>query len=179
MSKFRKKATGRYISFKRNREIKPWLIKVVLPDWEWVQEMDRDKAIDIAESQWLDLVLISLNTKPPLCKIIDYWQYLYEQKKKDNIKNKKEKGETKWIRLTFNIWQHDFEVKLKQAREFIEEKHSVRICLQFKWRELSHKSLWIEKVTRFIEALQDVSKVEKEPQLQWKQIISLLTPTKK
>ena len=179
MGKFRKRATGRYEEYKRNQDIKFKYVRVVLWENEWTKDMSKEEAMVIAEEKWLDLVLISPWSNPPICKLIDYWQFLYQQKKKDNVKHKNnKKSEIKWIRLTFNIWIHDFEIKLKKAREFLEEKNFVKITLQFKWRELTHSQLWMDKIKEFIEKLKDVWKAEQDPTIQWRQVSLLLTPCK-
>lgn len=180
MGKFRKRATGRYNDkFQKNNEIKFYKVKVISSDWQWAKEVTRDEAIRMAESEWLDLVLISANSVPPICKIVDYWQFLYQQKKKENEQHKKnKKTEVKEIRLTFNIWQHDFEVKLEKAKEFLAEKDFVKLSLQFKWREISHPELWFEKIRNFVDSLKEVAKPEKEPEMVWKQISLLLVPIK-
>ena len=180
MGKFRRRATWRYQdNFKRNEEIRIENIRVVLPDDWWVKDMRKSEALAIAKEAWVDLVLISPNTNPPICKIIDYWQFLYEQKKKENLKHKNNKqSEVKWIRLTFNIGQHDFDIKVKKARQFLEEKNFVKVNLMFRWREVMHAELWMEKVTKFIEELSDVWKVEQAPVRQWRTISALILPAK-
>ena len=167
-------------SYKRNDEITFHRIKVVLPDVEGVQEMSKSEAMQIALEKWEDLIMISPTARPPICKIMDYWQFLYEQKKKTNQKHKNnKKSEVKWIRLTFNIGQHDFDIKLKKAREFLEDKDFVKITMQFKWRELSHSELWLEKVKAFAEELSDISKPEQDAEMSWRQINLLLIPIRK
>lgn len=179
MGKYRRRATGRYEEYKRNNEIKFKNIRIVLWEWKWVQDLTRDEAMAIAQSQWMDLVLISPWTTPPICKIIDYWQFLYDQKKKENAKNKNnKKSEIKWIRLTINIWKHDFDIKVKKAKEFLEEKNFVKATMQFKWRELSHSNIWLAKMKEFAECLSDIAKIEQEPRMQWRQVTLLLTPWK-
>ena len=180
MGKFRRRATWRYgETYKRNEDIRINNLKVILPGWDGAKEMTRDEAMRLAEEYWEDLVLISPTSRPPICKIIDYGQFLYQQKKKDNVKHKNnKKSEIKWIRLTFNIWQHDFDIKLKKAKEFLEEKNFVKVTMQFKWRELLHSSMWLKKIKDFIEWLSEVSKVEQWPSLLWKQATALLIPTK-
>ena len=178
LGKFRRRATGRYEEYKRNAEIKFKDIRVVL-EGKWVKDMTREEAMSIAESQWMDLVMISPWAKPPICKIIDYWQFLYQQKKKENVKHKNnKKSEIKWIRLTINIGKHDFDIKVKKAKEFLEEKNFVKATMQFKWRELAHSSLWLEKMKEFAQCLSEVAKVEQEPKMQWRQLTLLLTPWK-
>lgn len=180
MGKFRKRATGRYVDkYQKNTEIKSYKVKLIWSDWQWTQEMTRDDAIKLAESQWLDLVLISWNSVPPICKIVDYGQFLYQNKKKENEQHKKnKKAEVKEIRLTFNIGQYDFDVKLNKAREFLIDRDFVKLSLQFRWREISHSELWFEKIKNFVELLKDVAKPEKEPEMFWKQISLLLVPIK-
>jgi len=180
LAKFRRRARARQLpKSKINEDIPYNSLKVVLPD-EWIKEMSKRDALNLAESEWLDLVLISDTSKPPICKIVDYWKHLYDLKKKENIKNKnQQKTETKWIRLSMSIWDHDLGIKAKQAKEFLEEKNSVKVTVQFRWRELSHKDLWIEKMKQFAEILSEVWQIDQTPKMQWRQANMLITPLRK
>lgn len=181
MGKFRKKAKGRYINKNAcNEEINFPLIKIVLPDEWWAKEVSSKEWLKIAQSYWLDLVLISETSKPPLCKIIDYWKFLYDLKKKDNKKNKSQaKTEIKWIRLSLNIWEHDFNLKAKQAIWFLEDKNSVKVEIRFKWREMSYQEMWVERMKEFAEMVKDYWKIDQAPKLNWRKILMSIVPVRK
>jgi len=181
LAKFRKRAKGRYINKNAcNEEINFPLVKVVLPENEWVKEVTSKEWLKIAESYWLDVVLISETSNPPLCKIVDYWKFLYDSKKKDNEKNKAQtKTEIKWIRLSLNIWEHDFQMKAKQAIWFLEEKNSVKVEIRFKWREMSYQDMWIEKMKEFAERLKEYWKIDNEPKFSWRKVFMSIVPIKK
>ena len=181
MAKFRKRARGRSLNKNAcNEEINFPLIKIILPEEEWVKEVSSREWLKIAGWYWLDLILISETSKPPLCKIVDYWKFLYEQKKKDNEKNKTQsKTEIKWIRLSLNIWEHDFQMKVKQAKWFLEDKNSVKVEIRFKWREMAYQAMWVERMNEFAEALKEFWKVDQKPKLAWRKTFMSVIPIKK
>lgn len=181
MAKFRKRAKGRYLQKNAcNEEIKFPKIKIILPEEWWVKEVSSKEWLQIAEEHWLDLVLISENSNPPLCKIVDYWKFLYDLKKKENKKNKTQnKTEIKWIRLSLNIWEHDFNLKVKQAIWFLEDKNKLKVEIRFRWREMAYQDMWVERMKEFAEALKDFWKIDQEPKLNWRKIFMSITPTKK
>lgn len=181
MAKFRKRAKGRYLDKGTcNEDIKFPQIKVILPDNEWAKEVSRNEWLKLAESYWLDLVLISESANPPICKIVDYWKFLYEQKKKDNEKNKSQtKTEIKWIRLSLNIWEHDFQMKVKQAIWFLEDRNNVKVEIRFRWREQAYTDMWIERMNEFAEALEDHWKIDQQAKIHWRKGSMLIIPNKK
>lgn len=181
MAKFRKRAKGRYLDKGTcNEDIKFPQIKVILPEDWWAKEVSKNEWLKLAESYWLDLVLISESANPPICKIIDYWKFLYEQKKKDNEKNKKQtKTEIKWIRLSLNIWEHDFQMKVKQAIWFLEDKNSVKVEIRFRWREMAYQDMWKERMIEFAEALKEYWKIDQAPAVHWRKGWMTIIPTKK
>ena len=180
MAKFRRRARARQLpKSKINNDISYDILKVVLSD-DWIKEMSKKEALLLAESEWLDLVLVSDTSLPPICKIVDYWKHLYDLKKKENVKNKnQQKTEVKWIRLSMAIWDHDLDIKVKQAKEFLESKNSVKVTVQFRWRELSHTDLGIEKMIKFSDALSEFWQVDQMTKMQWRQANMLITPLRK
>jgi len=132
-------------------------------------------ALNIAYEKKLDLVLVAPNSNPPVCKIMNYGKYKFEQSKKEKEARKKQKiAEIKEIRVTPNIEQHDFEFKAKNARKFIEEGNKVKITVRFRGRELNYVKLGEETLNEFIEALSDISTVEKKPLLEGKNMFIIL-----
>ncbi len=133
----------------------------------------------MAEEQGLDLIEVSPLSKPPVCKILDYGAYLYNQKKKEQAQKKaSKKAETKTIRLSIRTESHDLEVKAKQAKKFLEGRHPIKAVVIFKGREITHKELGIDKLNEFAKMLDDVATVEQQPKRQGFQMIMILNPIK-
>lgn len=123
----------------------------------------------------LDLVLVSPNLDVPVCKIMNYGKYKFEQAKKEKEARKKQKTfETKEIRVTPNIEQHDFEFKCKNARKFLEEGNKVKITVKFRGRELNYVKLGEEALNKFVEDLSDIASLEKKPLLEGKNMFIIL-----
>ena len=137
------------------------------------------EALELAEKHENDLVEISPKTIPPVCKIMDYGQFLYQRKKSDKKAKKKQKQtEVKGIRLSFRISQHDIDIKANQAKKFLELGHLIRVQMQIKGREMSHSEIGLEKLKSFAEYLSEISNIEQEPTKQGNQFIMVLTPKK-
>ena len=134
-----------------------------------------NEALDIAFEKKLDLVLVAPNAEPPVCKIMNYGKYKFEQAKKEKEARKKQKTfEVKEIRITPNIEQHDFEFKAKNARKFIEDGNKVKITVRFRGRELNYVKLGEAVLNDFIENLSDVANPEKKPVLEGKNMFIIL-----
>ncbi len=138
------------------------------------------EALRIAEDQELDLVEISPSATPPVCKVIDYKKFLYEQKKKQKeIKAKSAKVVVKEIRLGPNTDDHDFNFKLKHARKFLEDGAKVKVDVFFRGRSIVYKDQGEIILLRFATELEDVGKVERMPKLEGKRMIMIITPKSK
>ena len=123
----------------------------------------------------LDLVLVAPNAEPPVCKIMNYGKYKFEQAKKEKEARKKQKVlETKEIRVTPNIEQHDFEFKSKNARKFLEDGNKVKITVKYRGRELNYVKLGEEALNKFVEDLSDIASLEKKPLLEGKNMFIIL-----
>lgn len=141
---------------------------------------DLSQALQMAQEQGLDLVEISPNAEPPVCKIIDYKKFLYEQKKKQKeIKAKTAKVVIKEIRFGPNTDEHDFNFKLKHAQNFLEEGAKVRAYVFFKGRSIVYKEQGEILLLRFAQALENMGKVEGLPQMDGKRMMLTLAPKKK
>ncbi len=137
------------------------------------------KAMALAEEAGLDLVEISPNTDPPVCKILDYGKYKYEQQKKAAEARKKQKiVDLKEIKIRPGIEPHDYEVKLRNAKRFLEEGDKVKVTMRFRGREMSHIQIGRELLDKLQQELASVSKVEYHPRLEGRQMIMILVPTK-
>jgi translation initiation factor IF-3 len=136
--------------------------------------------LEIAKEMELDLVEIVANAEPPVCKIVDYKKFLYEQKKKaKEIKAKATKVIIKEIRFGPNTDEHDFNFKLKHAIKFLEEGSKVKAFVFFKGRSIVYKEQGEVLLLRFAQALEDYGKVESLPQLEGKRMIIFIAPKKK
>lgn len=134
------------------------------------------QGLNLAKGKGLDLVEISPNANPPVCKIMDYGKYKYEAQKKAQVAKKKQKTvDTKEIKVRPNIAEGDYNVKLKRARKFLEDGCKVRFSLQFKGREITHNEVGFAVISRFKENLDDIAKVELEPKLEGRQIFMIMS----
>ena len=138
------------------------------------------EALDLAESYDLDLVEIAPDADPPVCKIIDYGKYRYEQQKKEKEARKKSQTVSlKEIRFRPRTDTHDFEFKTKHAREFLEAGNMVKAWVQFRGRDILYKDQGASVLKRFTEALDDVSKLDQAPRMEGRRMTVILTPLKK
>jgi translation initiation factor IF-3 len=137
-------------------------------------------ALEKSQEQGLDLVEISPTANPPVCRIIDYKKFLYEQKKKQKeIKAKTAKVVVKEIRLGPNTDDHDFNFKLKHAEKFLEDGAKVKVDVFFRGRSIIYKEQGEIILLKFAQALEDFGKVERLPKLEGKRMIMIITPKKK
>ena len=142
--------------------------------------MSLREALDLADDMELDLVEISPSADPPVCKIIDYQKFLYQQKKKQKeIKANTAKVVLKEIRFGPNTDDHDYNFKLKHAINFLEEGAKVKAYVFFKGRSILFKELGEKLLARFVEDLEEYGKVDQMPRLEGKRMIILLSPKKK
>ncbi len=133
------------------------------------------RALELATEKKLDLVLVSPNSQVPVCKIMNYGKYKFEQAKKEKEAKKKQRTqETKELRITPNIEEHDFGFKAKNARKFLEDGNKVKITVRFRGRELNNTKLGEQVLNQFIDNLEDISVVEKKPKLEGKNMFIIL-----
>ena len=133
------------------------------------------RALELATEKKLDLVLVSPNSQVPVCKIMNYGKYKFEQAKKEKEAKKKQRiQETKELRITPNIEEHDFGFKAKNARKFLEDGNKVKITVRFRGRELNNTKLGEQVLNQFIENLEDISVVERKPKLEGKNMFIIL-----
>lgn len=139
--------------------------------------MNSVKALEIARERNLDLVEISPNARPPVCKIIDYGKFCFERKKKEKeAKRNQKNSELKKIRLSVKIDSGDFNTKLEHARRFILDGNKVEISIRFKGREVQHSQLGIDVLNDFCNGCFDFAEVIKKPKLEGRQVLSILSP---
>jgi translation initiation factor IF-3 len=137
-------------------------------------------ALSMAEERGLDLVEVAPNAVPPVCRILDYGKFRYEQSKKEREARKNQKQvEVKQIRLEPKTDEHDLEVKAKQARRFLLEGDKVKFNLRFRGREIFHQEIGLEMLERMAEELRDISIVEQRPTMEGRVLTLLLAPNQK
>tara|TARA_B100000214_G_scaffold350711_1_gene304595 strand:- start:1069 stop:1491 length:423 start_codon:yes stop_codon:yes gene_type:complete len=134
-------------------------------------------AIAEAEAQGLDLVEVSPNTDPPVCKILDYGKFKYEaQKKKNEAKKKQKIIEVKEIKLRPNIDEHDYQVKMRNVQKFLDEGDKVKVTMRFRGREMAHQELGVNVLNRVRDDTENVAKIEAFPKLEGRQMIMVIAP---
>ncbi len=134
-------------------------------------------AIESAENAGLDLVEVSPNTDPPVCKVLDYGKYKYQkQKKRKEAKKKQKTVEIKEIKIRPNIDVHDYQVKLKAMHRFFEDGDKVKVTLRFRGREMAHQELGMDLLMRLQEEIDEVAKVEMPPKAEGRQIVMVMAP---
>ena len=159
-----------------NRQIREKEVQVISDDGEKLGVLSIDEAIEIAEEKNLDLVLVSPNATPVVCKLMNYGKYKFEQAKKEKESRKNQKTvELKEIRVTPNIGDHDFGFKSKNARAFLEAGNKVKFTVRFRGRELNNVKAGETVLNKFVEDLADISTVEKKPFLEGKTMFVILT----
>lgn len=135
-----------------------------------------NEALAKASQYNLDLVEISPQADPPVCKIMDYGKFRYEAQKKQKEAKKNQKViQTKEVKIRVNIAEHDYQVKLRHAREFIEDKNKVKFSLRFRGREITHNDLARNLFNRYYEDMKDIAKIEQEAKMEGRQMIMVLT----
>lgn len=139
--------------------------------------VDRDTALRQADDAGLDLVEISPNADPPVAKILDYGKYKYEEQKKKNEARKKQKIiEVKEIKLRPNIDIHDYNVKMRNMKRFLEDGDKVKVTLRFRGREMAHMEIGHRLLARVKADFEEIAKVEQEPKPEGRQIIMVVAP---
>lgn len=162
-----------------NRQIKAKEVQLIGVDGDKKGVMPFDQALELAEGQDMDLVLVAPNAKPQVCKIMDYGKYKFEQAKKEKEARKNQKAvELKEIRVSTNIGDHDFEFKSKNARKFLESGNKVKFSLRFRGRELNNMKIGEGVLNKFVEDLSDIATPEKRPSLEGKTMFVILTKNK-
>lgn len=142
-------------------------------------EVSREEALRLAAERELDLALVAPAARPPVAKILDYGKYLYEVKRTARKAQSAQKAqETKGIRIGFRTGEHDIDVRVKQAIEFVNKGNKVKVMLVFKGREAQHADMGYAKIKDFAARLDEIAKIDQPPVRQGMQIIMVLSPRK-
>lgn len=160
-----------------NREIDVRTIRLVGAEGEMIGVVSLREGLIMAEEAGLDLVEVSPNADPPVCKILDYGKFKYEaQKKKAEAKKKQKVIEVKEIKLRPNIDDNDYSVKMRAMRKFLEEGDKVKVTLRFRGRELAHQDLGMKVLERVRDDLEDLGKIEQIPKMEGRQMVMVVAP---
>ena len=161
-----------------NEEIRAREVRVIGSDGEQLGIMSGREAQQLAYEKHLDLVEIAPTAKPPVCRIMDYGKYRYEQQKreKESSRKKQKTFDIKEVKLRPGIEEHDFNVKFKNAVRFLEDGDKVKVTIMFRGRELSHPELGEVLLNKMAEQLKDTAVVERQPKLEGKNMIMIVAP---
>ena len=136
-----------------------------------------DDALEIADEAGLDLVEVSPQVEPPVCKVLDYGKYKYEQQKKANEARKKQKIiDVKEIKMRPGIEEHDYQVKMRNVRKFLDHGDKVKMTIRFRGREMAHQDLGLRVLTRVQEELEDSIKIEQTPTSEGRLMVMVIAP---
>ncbi|HLJ11588.1 MAG TPA: translation initiation factor IF-3 [Planctomycetaceae bacterium] len=159
-----------------NEQIRISPVRVVNQTQEMLGAMPTLDALELARQAGLDLVEVAPDERPPVCRIMDYGKFKYEQKKKQAKSTKTHHVQVKEIRLRPKTGEHDVEFKVKQARGFLADRDKVKVTIIFKGREMAHVDRGREMILGVIASLQDVAKVEKNPSMEGRSMTAVLVP---
>ena len=135
-------------------------------------------ALEAAQARDLDLVEVAPNANPPVCRLMDYGKFLYEQAKKEKKSRKAQKTEVKEIRLRPKTGQHDVAFKVRDARRFLNDGLKVKVRVRFRGREITYPEIGREMLKRIAQELEDVSSIEQSPRMEGRSMLMILSPNK-
>ena len=160
-----------------NEEIRGNELRIVGNDGSQLGIMSASEALKIAEQQGYDLVMIAPQAQPPVCKIMDFGKYRFEQQKREKEAHKNQKVvEVKEIRLSLNIDTHDFETKLNHARKFLADGNKLKVSIRFRGREMAHTDMGEDVMNRFADAIADVAQTDKAPKMEGRSMQMFMSP---
>ena len=159
-----------------NEEIRDKEVRLIDSEGNQVGVVSRNKALDMAFDARLDLVKIAPNSKPPVCRIMDYGKYRYDMMKREREAKKKQQViNIKEIRLTPNIEEHDLNTKANQAKKFLDNGDRVKVSVRFRGREMGHTDIGRQVLDRFTELISEHGVVDKKPKMEGRNMIMFLS----
>ncbi|MDJ0795501.1 MAG: translation initiation factor IF-3 [Calothrix sp. MO_167.B12] len=162
-----------------NERIRFSTIRVIATDGEQLGIMTPQEALQMAQEKELDLVLLSDKADPPVCRIIDYGKYKFEQEKKAREARKKQHtADVKEVKMRYKIEEHDYNVRVKQAARFLKDGDKVKATVMFRGREIQHSDLADKLLKRMAADLQDVGEVQQVPKREGRNMMMLISPKK-
>ncbi|WP_226656397.1 MULTISPECIES: translation initiation factor IF-3 [Guptibacillus] len=160
-----------------NEGIRAREVRLVGADGNQIGVKSKNEALDMARNANLDLVMVAPNAKPPVCRIMDYGKFRYEQQKKEKEARKKQKIITvKEVRLSPNIEEHDFNTKLRNARKFLEKGDKVKASIRFRGRMITHSEIGKKVLEHLAEDCKDIATVESKPKMEGRSMFLILAP---
>ncbi len=160
-----------------NERIFAKTLRLVGPDGELLGVFPRDIAFKKAQDFNLDIVEVAPQAKPPVCRIVDYPKYRYEQEKREReVRKHQKRVQLKEVRIRPRIGTHDYEVKRKHIVEFLEKKHKVRVRMWFRGREIAHKDIGNKVIDQLLNDIEKVGRVDREPHMMGKTMVLILSP---
>ena len=163
-----------------NEDIIASSVRLVGDDGEQLGVVDTERALERAYDLGLDLVEVAGNAEPPVCKIMDYGKFRFEQQKKAQAAKKKQQViVVKEITLRPGTEEHDYQVKLKKIRTFLEAGNKVKVTVRFRGREMAHQDMGMEQLTRIIGDVEGLGKVDNRPKMEGRQMFTMLSPDAK
>jgi len=160
-----------------NENIDSSEVRLIGPEGEQLGVLPTDEAIRKAESYGLDLVEMASNADPPVCKILDYGKFKYvDQKRKAEARKKQKTIDVKEIKMRPGIEEHDYDVKMRSMRRFLDEGDKVKVTLRFRGRELAHQELGLKVLDRVKDELDELAKVEQMPKMEGRQMVMVIAP---
>ncbi len=160
-----------------NDEIDVPKVRVIDAEGENHGVISLEDALEIAEEAGLDLVEVSPQVSPPVCKVLDYGKYKYEQQKKANEARKKQKIiEVKEIKMRPGIDEHDYQVKMRAVRKFLENGDKVKMTIRFRGREMAHQDLGLKVLIRVRDELEEFIKIEQMPRTEGRLMVMVIAP---
>nr|WP_317616532.1 translation initiation factor IF-3 [Lysobacter maris] len=165
---------------RRNHEIRVPRVRVIGSDGEMIGVLSRDEALNMAEEEGLDLVEIQPNADPPVCKVMDFGKYRFDQQKKAAEAKKRQKQvEIKEVKFRPVTDEGDYQIKLRKMRGFLEEGDKIKVNIRFRGREMSHQELGREMAARIEADLGEDIVIESRPRLEGRQMVMMIAPKKK
>ncbi|MCO5054460.1 translation initiation factor IF-3 [Thermomonas sp.] len=165
---------------RRNHEIRVPRVRVIGSNGEMIGVLSRDEALSMAEDEELDLVEIQPNADPPVCKIMDFGKFKFEQQKKANeAKKKTRQVEIKEVKFRPVTDEGDYQIKMRKMREFLAEGDKIKVNIRFRGREMSHQELGREMAARIEADLGEEILIESRPRLEGRQMVMMIAPKKK
>ncbi len=162
-----------------NRQIRISPVRVISPEGEQLGILPIERAQEIAEEQGLDLVEVAPMARPPVCRIMDYGKFKYEEQRQQREARKKQHHvQIKEVKMRPGIEDHDFDFKLRHARRFLEEGNKVKLTMMFRGRQMAHPEFGRQVLDRVSQALQDISKVESHPMMEGRSMVMMIAPLK-
>lgn len=160
-----------------NEAIRAREVRLVGANGDQIGVKTKQEALDMAKTANLDLVMVAPNAKPPVCRIMDFGKFRYEQQKKDKEARKNQKViNTKEVRLSPTIEEHDFNTKVRNARKFLSKGDKVKVAIRFRGRAITHSGIGKEVLERLAVECEDIATVETRPKMEGRSMFLILVP---